>query len=1085
MVRIKTYACNLLLALMLTFTIQGYFQSNAYAQTVTATLTGRVIDSNGRALQNVKIVAINQGTKLEYSTQTTDSNIYTIPFLPVGNYIISIEATGFKKLISNPINLDVNQIAKIDVTLQVGEISEEVVVNDIFPILQTESVTVSQVITGSTISSLPLNGRNFQQLTLLIPGTITPDINSFTFAGQEGQGRPFVNGNREQGNTFLLDGISLDETIDNRIGYKPNVDAISEFKIETSNSSAEFGNVTGATVSLSLKSGTNEFRGNLFEFIRNDALDANSWNNNRVGAPKQKLRQNILGGTLGGPIVKNKLFFFGDYQGIFARTGGGAATTVAPLEWRNGDLSSIDFPIIDPITGKPFPGNIIPQNRIVNPVALKLFANNSIYPLPTRAGATDIDGNFVTTTSEKLNNHQFDIRIDARLTDKDNFSGRYSFGNSNFLGNKGLLPTNATLKNFSRPQNIALSWIHTFNSSIINEARVGFNRAVFISSPFDWANIGKLNKSVGIPGSQAIDGLSFIFVSFSGISDIGTLGIIEDNVNNTFQYSNNLTINKGRHSVKLGGQFLRYQQNRFFSGNNGALGFFSYTGTFTGFAFSDFLLDQVDEKGLGIKSFTFGHRQNRIGLFVQDDFKAKNNLTLNLGLRWEYTSPLVEVKDRQSNFDITTGEQLFAGQNGNSRALYKPHKKGFEPRVGLAWTPNILNNKLVLRAGYGITQYMEGTGSNLRLPFNVPFFAEGDVIFDTSTGPGTVKNGFADLIVLDKPAGLIRIYETNVRPQFTQQWNLTFEYQLDKTTSLSAAYVGHKATHLIAPTDFNQPLPDPGPPSTWRPLQQRRPLFNVLPQVTRISGTESWSVSNYHALQLNANRRFSKGLEFTASYTFSKALTDNLGYFGSAGVASQGAYASNAYNRRADYGPAFFDATHNFIFSGTYELPFGKNKLFGNNWASVLNGVLGGWSVSNIISAHSGFPITIAANDVSLQDPRGGGRPNRIANGKSSNQSINNYLDKNAFTMPELGTFGNSGVGILRAPGYANWDFAAEKRFNLTESKYLNFRAEFFNFTNHPSFGPPNSFFNSQNFGKITSTVSSPRILEFALKFYF
>ena len=281
---------------------------------------------------------------------------YTIPFLPVGDYVVSVEATGFKKIISNPIKLEVNQTARIDLKLEVGEVTQEVIVQDVAPILQTENVTVGQVITGTTTTSLPLNGRNFQQLTLLVPGTINPNPGGFNSVGQGSQGRPYVNGNREQGNAFLLDGISVDETIDNRIGYKPNVDALAEFRVETSNSSAEFGNVTGATINATIKSGTNEFHGNLFEFFRNDALDAQSWANNRTEAltgteiAKAKLRQNVFGGTLGGPIIKNSLFFFIDYQGIIQRTGGGSSIAVAPAAWRTGDLSSLGVPIRDPAT---------------------------------------------------------------------------------------------------------------------------------------------------------------------------------------------------------------------------------------------------------------------------------------------------------------------------------------------------------------------------------------------------------------------------------------------------------------------------------------------------------------------------------------------------------------------------------------------------------------------------------------------------------------------------------------------------------------------------------------------------------------
>ncbi|MCI0666213.1 MAG: carboxypeptidase-like regulatory domain-containing protein, partial [Acidobacteria bacterium] len=297
--------------------------ATASAQTYTATVTGTVTDPNGASVPNVKVTAINQGTKLEYNAHTNDSGLYSIPFLPAGNYVLVTEVTGFKKLISNEITFEVNQIARVDLKLQVGTVDEQVTVSGVAPILQTENVTVGNVITGNTTTNLPLNGRNFQQLTLLVPGTINPNPGGFTGVGQGAQGRPYVNGNREQGNAFLLDGISVDETIDNRIGYKPNVDAIAEFRVETSNSSAEFGNVTGATVNATLKSGTNDFHGNAFEFLRNDAIDAQTWGNNRAGVTtKPKLRQNIFGGTLGGPIIKNKLFFFGDYQGIIQRTGG-------------------------------------------------------------------------------------------------------------------------------------------------------------------------------------------------------------------------------------------------------------------------------------------------------------------------------------------------------------------------------------------------------------------------------------------------------------------------------------------------------------------------------------------------------------------------------------------------------------------------------------------------------------------------------------------------------------------------------------------------------------------------------------------
>ncbi|MBA3711255.1 MAG: TonB-dependent receptor [Pyrinomonadaceae bacterium] len=1046
-------------------------------------------------MPNVKVVATNQGTKLEHTAETSEEGLYTIPFLPIGSYVVTVEASGFKRLISNPIQLEVNQAARVDLSMEVGEVTQQVTVEDVAPILQTESTTVGQVITGNTTVNLPLNGRNFQQLTLLVPGAITPNPGGFTNPGLGTQGRPFVNGNREQGNSFLLDGISVDETIDNRIGYKPNVDAIAEFRVETSNSSSEFGNVTGAVVNATMKSGTNEFHGNLFEFFRNDALDANTWANKRSGALKQKLRQNIYGGTIGGPILRNKLFFFGAYQGSKQRTGGGTSVTVAPVEWRSGNLSSLTTPIRDPQrTGNCnatdrtacFPGNIIPQNRIINPVARALFADTSLYPLPTRLGTSNITGNYATTFQNTLDAYQFDIKIDGKISDKDNVSGRYSFGNYDTNSPQGALPTNITGTSFSRPQNIALNWNHVFSPAVVNEARVGFNRAVFISDFFDFAGIGDANAELGIPGGQAIPGISSINVG-NGITTIGSIGINEDNVTNTFHYGDNLSVSRGRHFMRMGGQWLRYQQNRFYPGNNGLLGLFEYDGRFTGVPFADFLLDQLSRKGIGSRTGTWGHRQNRIGIFFQDDFKARNNLTLNLGMRWEYTSPVYEVKDRQSNFDIATGRQLFAGRDGNSRALYEPFYKGFEPRIGFAWTPGRFDSKLVVRAGYGITQYMEGTGSNLRLPLNPPFFSEADRPFDATTGPGTISTGFTDVIVRNQPFGQIRIWNPDIRPQFTQQWNGTLEYQLTNSISLTTAYVGHKATHLVAPTDWNQPLPGTGPPSTWLPLQQRRPFFSVFPLVTQVSGTDSWARSNYHALQASSRQRFSRGLEFLISYTWSKTMTDNLGYYGSPGVAAQGAYSYNHYNRQVNnYGPAFFDATHNFSWSGTYELPFGRERAWGGDWHPAVNAFLGGWKISSIISAHTGFPITVTATDVSLQNPRGTARPNRIGDGVPDNQTIERWLDISDFVLPPSGSFGNSGVGVVRAPSYANWDFSIGKKFFLTEQKYLDFRTEFFNFTNHPSFSPPATSISAPNtFGTITNTVSSPRNLEFALKFYF
>jgi hypothetical protein len=1073
------------------------------------------------------VIATNQGTKLEYTAQTGDSGVYTIPFLPVGVYVLTIESTGFKKLVSNEIKLEVNQTARIDLQLQVGGVSEVVNVSGVAPVLQTESVTVGQVISGNTTVNLPLNGRSFQQLSLLVPGAITVNPNSFTTPRpNEAGGRPYVNGNREQGNAFLLDGISVDETLDNLIGYKPNIDAIAEFRVETSNSSSEFGNVTGAVVNATTKSGTNNYHGDLFEFLRNDKFDAQSWANNRSGVKaKPKLRQNIFGGSIGGPIIKEKTFFFVDYQGAAQRTGGAQAIRVAPLAWRNGDLTTLSKFIRDPRI--PGPGKCDASDQsacfkdlrnvpILNPVAKALFADTSLYPLPNRIGPSNGTGILDVQTADKYDGHQFDVRIDQRFSERDNVSGRYSFGNFEFLGVKGQLPIIPNGRSFSRPQNGVINWTHTFSPTVINEARVGLNRAVFLSAANDWANIGNGNQKLGIPGAQLRSGVSNIQFTGSPLANLGAIATDSNNSTNTFLYGDNLSIFRGRHGLKMGGQLQRYQQNRFYAGNNGLLGYFQYDGTFTGNAFASFILDQLKGKGIGggvsgTNRGTWGHRQNRIGFFFQDDFKVRNNLTLNLGVRWEYTSPAVEVEDRQANFDIATGKEIFAGQNGAGRALYNSYYKGFEPRLGFAWTPKGFDGKLVVRAGYGITQFMEGTGSNLRLPLNPPFFSEVDKPFDATTGAGTITTGFTDIIAGNTIAGQLRIWNPDLRPQFTQQYNIALEYQLLKDTSVSAAYVGNWATHLVAPTDINQPLPGVGPAGVdaqgkqlWPDAQTRRPLYSVYPLVTQTSVTDSWAMSRYNALQLSARQRLSKGLEFLASYTLNKTMTDNLGYYGAGGGSgfngTQSAYSGNAYDRHNfNYGPAFFDARHNFVVSSTYELPFGKGRSFGNNWSPIVNAIAGGWNVGSIIQMRGGFPITVNLGQAqSQQAPRGSERPNVIAeptiNPDTPDCFIYNPNNKlcpaggtQAFSLPAAGTFGNAGVGIIYSPGFFNWDSSLGKKFYLTEKKYFDFRAEFFNFTNHPNFNGPDRSWTpaSTTFGQITSTINSSRNMEFALKFHF
>jgi hypothetical protein len=1060
------------------------FQATASAQTGAASITGLLTDQSGAAVPGASVSATNQATNVAYTAVSNSAGNYDITSVPVGRYVVKAALTGFKTVATKPIDLEAKQIARLDFRLEVGRLEDTIEVTAEAPVLQTESVTVGEVISGNTVESLPLNGRNSGQLALLLPGTVTVNPRGFTSIGSVNLNRPFVNGNREQTNNYLVDGLDVNETIDNRIAYQPIPDALAQISVETNNYAADIGNVAGAVISNVVKSGGNQVRGNAFEFYRNSDFDANTWENNRSGAPRQERKQHIYGATLGGPILKNKLFFFADYQGSRQDAPGFSTASVAPEAWRRGDLSSITTPIRDPLTGQPFPGNQIPASRI-SPVAQRILNDLANYPLPNRSVAGGVSGNFVGETLFKVRANQGDLRLDWNASDRDKLFGRYSFATYIDERDKQPFALNLATKNDQPFYNIGTNWSHVFGPSLINEVLVGYSKTTVLVDTIDWAGIGSANATYGIAGGQPIAGLTSIGWG-GGLTTPGAIATDSDTRAKTYQLNEKLTWLKGRHALKFGGQFLRYDQQRFYAGNNGLLGFINYSGAFTGNAFADFLLDQVGSKGRGSQAPPWTHLQNRISTFVQDDFKVTSDLTVNLGIRWAYTSPLVEKDNRQSNFDLVTGVQTFAKDGSiEDRALYAPYYKGFEPRLGVAWHPS---DRWVLRGGYGISQYMEGTGANLRLPLNPPFFFESQVLYDTTTGSGRTGTGFAELVPLDKPSGNVRAFDPNLRPQFTHQWNLFAEYRLTGSMSAQVGYVGHNANHLVAPVEGNQALPGVGDPSTWAPKPQRRPLFNAQPLVTTIATTASRAHSKYNSIQASLRQRSWHGLEMMVSYTFAKGFSNNRGYYGGGGVvASEGAYWQNTYDPDAEWGPAFHDVRHNFIFSSNADLPFGRGRKWGSNWSGVSNAVLGGWKVGTIFQARSGIPITIIDGRArSLQGERGFERPNCVGDPTPSDQSITHWLDINAFQAAALGTFGNCGVGIARAPGYVNTDASLSKRFEVGGPRYVEFRVEAFNLFNHPNFGPPARDISVPNtFGLITTTVSSPRVVELVLKFYF
>ena len=818
---------------------------------------------------------------------------------------------GFKVATLGPFRLDVNQTVRQDVRLEVGQVTEEVEVARPPPSCRPKTPRRETSSPNQQATELPLNGRNFVSLTLLVPGSINPNPSTIQTAQRNTTGgRPYVNGNREQSNNFLLDGIDINEPVGDLIGYTPNVDAVAEIQVLTGNANAEFGNGNGAVVNMTTKSGTNQFRGNIFEFLQNDKLNANSFFNNRSGAKKQALRQNVFGGTLGGPIKKDRLFFFIDYQGTRIANNGPSTAAVVPASMRAGDLSEYAQVIRDPISGNPFPNNLIPVSRY-GPVATALFANSKLYPLPNASGSGPIGvvGNFAGVLASATQNDQADAKIDYRLGDRDSIFGRFTIDRYFSSPSAEPLPITIAQATNAPTTGAVINWTHTLSPTTVNEARIGYTRVKILTSTID--PDGVLGKNgdqlLGIPGSQPIAGASSILLG-GDFTNIGSAASDRNTTDNDFHYSDNLTKLVGRHALKMGFNFLRYRENNYYAGNNGLLGIFTYDGTYTGNGFADFLLDQLHTKGRGSQTGLWGHRQWRDGIFFQDDFKVRRNLTLNLGLRWEYTQPLYEIANRQTNLNLQTGQEELAGQNGNSRALYNAYYKQFMPRVGFAFTPARLNNKFVVRGGYGITSFLEGTGANLRLPLNPPFYFESNITYDKSA-PGHITSGFTDVNPLNFLSGQVRYWNPDLRPAFIQQWNLTTQYLFTQDFSVTAAYIGQYGTHLVNAREYNQPLPGTGPVTSWLPLAQRYPLFQAAPLITNVSGTDSSSIMRYNSLQMTANKRLSHGLQFVGAYTYSKTLADSLGYYGSGGVAAEAAYWQNAYNRHADYGPAFFDAT--------------------------------------------------------------------------------------------------------------------------------------------------------------------------------
>jgi hypothetical protein len=1081
------------------------------SQEVSAGITGRVTDPSGSSVVGATVTAKDLDRGTVWLTKTNDDGIYALPRIPAGEYELRVEAAGFKTFVQARLQLDVNERARVDVPMEVGALTESVSVTADAALLQMDTTQVGTQINPQTIAHTALISRNPVALTLLAPGVVTPNPATLNNGiRSQGNGRPYVNGNREEGNNFLLDGIDNNLTTENQTAYQPNPDAIQEFRMITNNASAEFGNFQGGIINVVIKSGTNQFHGNAFEDLRNDQLNANNWGNNwhtNPIIPRPPLRWNQFGGTLGGPIFKNKLFFFTDYQGLRKVTPATPSSfTVFPADWRQGDFSRL----LDPANGSiqlynpksadadgnraPFPNNQIPLSAF-SPAVLKLFGNTALYPLPLSSA---IRFNQFNSQSTLVSSDQGDFKLDWKIDAKDDFTGRYSNGRQDTptINSQPLVYNLFDTAPFS---NGVLNWTHTFSQTLVNEARAGMNNVTRNNGGAD-KGLGKIAQDLGIAGvpNGLLSLQGFTYINNVGNANIGTQQLF---ANTTWHYADNLTIVRGRHMIKTGGQLLRQWANVFYSGNNGRTGFINFNGQYTQgpngksptskqVPEADFVLGYPNDLGLGLQSGTWGQRKTIYGLYVQDDWRVNNSLTLNLGIRWEYNTPLVEVKDRQSNFGLFSGQLELAGQNGNSRALYNPYKKDFQPRLGFAWTPSQAGKKLVLRGAYTISSFMEGTGTNLRLPLNPPFESEFENVYQSSLAnlPGsTLDQGLSAVNPKDPYVGAnIRLWDPNVRPAEVQQRNLTAEFELPASNVLSVGYVGQHGTHLVAAMPFFQKdLVTPGQTPLPSPYLAGNPT--LVSEITQISGTQTGANQMYNAMQVSLHKRFGAGIEYQISYTWAHGMSDSIGYYGDSGQSgSQSAYMQNLYDRRSEWSPQLADVKHNFVASYFYELPFGKGKKFGANWSRPVDYAIGGWQMGGTFSAHTGFPLTIKATDRSGTLARSA-RANVI--GAPNDSHIvgpgNHWLDQSAYTQPAAFTFGDAGPGVVRGPGAVIFNLSLSKRFPVTEHKWFELRGEAFNLANTPIFNSPVSqTIGTATFGEI-STTTGERNIQIVAKFYF
>lgn len=1034
------------------------------AQRDTGSISGVVTDPNGAVVPNVTVQLLEPETGLTRTASSNETGLYTFPAVSTGRYRLTAQVGGFKRYEQPNITLQVNQNLTIPISLSIGEVAETVEVTGTPVQVDTTSSSVKQVVDSTRIRELPLNGRNVLQLQQLAPGAV------FAGSGDQFGNTPSfqVNGGASFSNNYTLDGGEHVDSFFNSAVAFPNPDALEEFSIQTSSYSAEYGRNRGATVNAVTRSGTNAFHGTVYEFVRNDRFDARDL----FARAAPPFKRNQFGGTLGGPIRRNKTFFFGAWESTRERGAPSVATFRTPsAAMRGGNFSELGRAITDPLTGAAFPGNIIPANRL-NPAAAAFLAKY----IPQPNGA---DRLYSAARAVKFDRDQFVGRGDHDISEKDRLFVRYLYTKDNLTRNRGDLVDWYEAPSISR-QAVTAGYTRSFTPAVLNSFTFTYNREahlVDIIPHFSWQALG-----ANIPDVKEQQA-GWVQVQLPGyFSAIN--GVPWDVSRDTLNFADTATWVKGRHTIKAGAQISRYSTHQIFEWYSASST--TFTGEFSGDAAADFLLGRISNVRQGSPGFN-DLRQTLWGFFASDDYKLSRRLTLNLGLRYEpyfgfkeLNGKVVAFRRGQQSKVYPTAPQgmLFQGDAGVNDDLFGNDWNNFAPRIGFAWDV-FGNQRFALRGGYGVF-YDAIAGIRLnRFPYNQPFMLD-LTVFDRPldnpylgqspfpyTRPTSAEERAAFRFAV--PSNVTSANENMVTP-YTQQWNFTVETQLPYAFLLSTGYVGSKSSKLYGSRNLNQAIYVPG--ASAADIQARRPY----PQFAQIEDAHTTGYSQYHSLQVQLTRRFANRFTINSVYTLSK----NTGYTGSQGEGSVG--TRDAYNARLDNGILNFDATHVSSTSAVWRLPEPTSN-------GVLRQVLGGWELTGIMQVQSGFPFTVRSgsnrsfNGQALDTADLVGVPSYTSG--SRGDKINAWFNTSAFAVNAIGTVGNVGINTMRAPGLFNIDTGVYKNFRITETKELQFRSEFFNVLNHPNLGAPNATVVSPAFGKISTIVGTPRVIELGLKIRF